>query len=76
MQRKIITNQAQQWAVKQGIKESRGGGALPLGKHTPMLGPIFATFDTTKGKVLKACTRKGMGFESPPGKEYTPGHGN
>ena len=26
-------------------------------------GPIFATFNTTKGKVLKACTRRGMVFE-------------
>ncbi len=43
-------------------KRVPGGGALPLGKHTPMLGPIFATFDTTKGKVLKACTRKGIAF--------------
>ncbi len=24
------------------------------------MGPIFATFSTTEGKGLKACTRKGM----------------
>ena len=34
-----------------------GGGAYP---HAIRIGSIFAIFDTTKGKVLKAYTIEGM----------------